>query len=363
MRLVSIANCYPGMEIAKPIFTDAGTVLLGIGVALTERMIDGLKGRNVPHLYIKDKATDDLEIIDDITAELRIEAAHAIQDTFAQLQSGNNKVLRAVNPLNADKLQKVFKDLIYELRTNQRVLSLLTNVFVHDNYIFSHSINVAIYTLAMAVKAGYNEKQLNEIAIGGVFHDIGKWRIPLDVLNKKGRLSPEEFDLIKNHPADGFELLRNQPGISLLSAHCAYQHHEKLDGSGYPRGLIGDEIHPYAKMMAVADVYDALTSSRSYRKAMLPHEAMEVLFAETNTHFDAGIIQTFRQSVASYPIGVTVRLNSGETAVVAQYLFHSPSRPIVRVIKDPYGQRLTKPYDLDLSKNLTVMITECDAIM
>ncbi|WP_373229209.1 HD-GYP domain-containing protein [Cohnella sp.] len=351
------------MAIAKNIYTDNGAVLIGVGVSLTERMIESLKGRNVSHLYIKDKATEDLENVDDVPLELRVEAATVIHETFNQIQAANNKWLKAINHLNVDKLQKVFKDLVYELRANKNVISLLTNVTVHDNYIFSHSVNVTIYTLAMAIKLGYNDKQLNDLAIGGVFHDIGKSRIPLDVLNKKGRLSDEEFTTIKNHSGYGFEILRNQPSISLLSAHCAYQHHEKLDGSGYPRGLKGDEIHPYAKIMAVADVFDALTSTRSYRNAMLPHEAIEVLFTEANTHFDSSIIQTFRHSVASYPIGVTVKLNTGETAVVAQYLFDSPGRPIVRVVKDSYGKNLDKAYDLDLSKNLTLLITECDAIM
>lgn len=360
MRLILTANCYPGMEIAKNIYTDKGTVLIGVGVSLTERMIESLKGRNVPHLYIKDKATEDLDIIDDVPLELRVEASAVIHETFNQLQAADNKWAKAFDHSNVDKLQKVFKDLIYELRVNKNVMSLLTSVFVHDNYIFSHSVNVTIYTLAMAIKLGYNEKQLNEIALGGVFHDIGKTKIPVSLLNKKGKLSDEEFAIIKNHSEYGFEILRKQSNISLLSAHCAYQHHEKLNGMGYPRGLKGDEIHPYAKIMAVADVFDALTSTRSYRNAMLPHEAIEVLFTEANIHFESSIIQTFRQSVASYPKGVTVKLNTGETAVVAS---HSPGRPILRVIKDPYGKELDKAYDLDLSKNLTIMITECDAIV
>jgi putative nucleotidyltransferase with HDIG domain len=363
MRLISTVNCLPGMEISKPIFTDTGTILIGVGVSLTKRMIENLKGRNVSFLYIKDKATEDLDIIDDVPLVLRVEATTVIHEAFSQIQSVNNKQLKAVNHLNVDKLQKVFMYLIHELRVNKNAMSLLTNVIIHDNYIFSHSVNVTIYALAMAVKLGYNEKQLNEIAIGGVLHDIGKSKIPLDVLNKKEKLSDDEFAMIKNHAEYGFEILRKQSNISLISAHCAYQHHEKLDGSGYPRGLKGDEIHPYAKILAVADVFDALTSNRAYRNAMLPHEAMEMLFTGANTHFDSGLIETFRQSVASYPIGVTVKLNSGETAVVAQYLFHVPGRPIVRVIKDPNGKNLEKPYDLDLSKNLTLMITECDAIM
>jgi len=239
----------------------------------------------------------------------------------------------------------------------------LTSVYVHDNYTFSHSTNVTIYTLAMAMKMGYNDKQLNEIGMGSMLHDIGKVVIPKEILNKPGKLTDEEFALVKEHPTFGFELLRKEHSISLLSAHCAFQHHEKLDGTGYPRGLKGNEIHEYGKVMAIADVFDALTSNRSYRSAMLPHTAMEIIFAGANTHFDANLIRVFQQSVATYPEGVTVKLNTGEEGVVIKYEFSAPARPLVRIIKDPNGKRIEKPYDLDLAKHLNIMITECDAIM
>lgn len=356
-------NCEPGMEIAKPLYTDFGTTLVGVGVRLTQRMIESLMSRNVSLIYIKDKLTEDLIIHDDIPMELRIQATNAIHETFTEMQKVNQKWNKSVDHLNIAKLQSVFKNLLREIQSTKNAMNLLGNVFVHDNYIFSHSVNVTIYSLAMAVKLGYNEKQLSELAIGGIMHDIGKTKLPLEILNKKGKLSEEEFDLVKKHTDFGFEILRNQSSVSLLSAHCAFQHHEKLDGSGYPRGLKGNEIHPYAKVMAVADVFDALTSTRSYRKAMLPHEAMEILFGGTHTHFEHNLIQTFQASIASYPIGVSVKLNTGETAVVASYLFHAPGRPIVRVFKDGYGKTLDKPYEIDLSKNLSIMITECDAIM
>jgi putative nucleotidyltransferase with HDIG domain len=363
MRIVSIENCQPGMEIAKPIFSESGTILVGMGISLTARMIQSLKGRYVSHVYIRDKATEDLEIIDQVPLELRVESAGVIQKTFNQLQSADNKRLRSINPLNVDRLQQVFKNILHELRTNQNAMTALTDVVLHDNYIFSHSVNVTIYSLAIALKLGYNDKQLNDIALGGVFHDIGKVKIPLELLNKKGRLSAEEYDMIKKHSGYGFEILRNMHEISLPAAHCAFQHHEKLDGSGYPRGLKGDEIHPYAKIMAVGDVFDALTSNRSYRGAMLPHEAMEILFAGAYTHFDPLMLQTFRQSVASYPIGITVELNTGETGVVVRNVPEAPDRPVIRIIEDPAGEALDKPYELELSKNLTVMITKCDAIV
>jgi putative nucleotidyltransferase with HDIG domain len=363
MRLISTRNCVPGMKIAKPLYNGSGAILIGRGVALTKRMIDVLVERNITMIYVQDKATDDLDIQEDIPMEIRIEATKAIQETFTEIQSMNQKYMKSVDHLNIEKLQKVFKSVIKELKSNKNTMSFLTNIFAHDNYIFAHSVNVTIYTLAMAVKLGYNDKKLNDLAIGGILHDIGKTLLPLEVLNKPGKLTNEEFDLIKKHTEYGFEMLRKQSSVPFLAAHCAYQHHEKLDGTGYPRGLKGNDIHPYAKIMAIADVFDALTSNRSYRNAMLPHDAMEIIFAGANNHFDQELIETFRSSVASYPVGITLKLDTGETGVVVDYKFAFPSRPLVRVIKDPFGKELNTPYEIDLSQNLSIMITDCDAIM
>lgn len=363
VRLVSITNCTPGMVIGRDIYNEKGSTLISQGVALTQRMIESLKQRNIHMVYIRDSSTSDLVIKDDIPLELRIEAENVIKETFLEMKESHQKWRKAVDNLNVSKLQKVFRSLIQEIKKDNKVLNLLTNIYIHNDYIFSHSVNVTIYSLAIAAKLGYDDKKLEEIAIGGMLHDIGKIMIPPEILNKPGKLIPEEYDIMKKHTEFGFDILRKQSSISLLSAHCAYQHHEKLDGTGYPRNLKGNQIHPYAKIVAVADVFDALTSNRAYRKAMLPHEALEVLFAETNTHFDHDVIQAFQKSVATYPEGVTVKLSTGETGVVVKYNFHVPGRPVVRVIKDPKGNDLAQPYDLDLSNCLTVMITECDAIL
>ena len=360
MRLVSIQNVRVGAEVAKPIESANGKTLVGTGIVLSQRMIDSLRRYNIPHIYVRDEAIKDLEIMDNIPLEVRVEASKAIEETFAELQ-GDRKKLKHFD-LNLNNLQKVFKNLLKEIKSTNNAMNLLTSVYVHDNYTFSHSTNVTIYTLAMAMKMGYNDKQLNEIGMGSMLHDIGKVVIPKEILNKPGKLTDEEFALVKEHPTFGFELLRKEHSISLLSAHCAFQHHEKLDGTGYPRGLKGNEIHEYGKVMAIADVFDALTSNRSYRSAMLPHTAMEIIFAGANTHFDANLIRVFQQSVATYPEGVTVKLNTGEEVVI-KYEFSAPARPLVRIIKDPNGKRIEKPYDLDLAKHLNIMITECDAIM
>lgn len=362
MRLVSIKNVQAGAKVAKPIHSAKGRILVGIDVVLTQNMIELLKKYNVSHLYVEDKATMDIKIEDIIPMEVRIEASQVIEQTFNDLQSNQTKFFKHFDR-NVSALQNVFQNLLHEMKNNRQALNLLTGIYVHDNYTFSHSTNVTIYALALAMKLGFNDKQLNEIGLGSMLHDIGKVEIPTEILNKDGKLTEQEYDLVKQHPTIGFEMLRKQRSISLLSAHCAFQHHEKLDGTGYPRGIKGDEIHLYGKILAIADVFDALTSHRSYRNAMLPHVAMEILFAGAGTQFDADLIRVFQQSIATYPEGVTVMLNTGESGVVIKYAFNTPARPVVRILKDSNGDRVGVPYEIDLAKELSVMIVECDAIM
>lgn len=363
MRLVSIGNCSPGMVVGKPIYTERGNVLIAPGVTLTMGMINRLKRRNVSVLYIRDSLTDDVEIEDNIPIELRAEANIRIKETFDELIKGNRRDGKRIRHFNIEKVQNVIEGLLNEIQRTKNVSKLLSDVYIHDDYTYAHCTNVTIYALAMAVELKMTKGAIKTIGMGAMLHDIGKINIPKDILNKTGMLTSEEFDEIKKHTEFGWEILRNEPSINIISANCAYQHHEKLDGTGYPRGLKGNEISSYARHLAIADVFDALTSNRSYRKAMLPHEAMEILYAGTHTQFDPYYLKAFQKAVATYPVGVTVTLSTRETAVVTEYKFNYPDRPTVRVIKDPYGNQLDKPYEIALSNQLNITITGCDAIL
>lgn len=363
MRLVSIHNCHLGMVVAKTIYTEQGLILIAEGTMLTERAIELLKKRNIPFLYVEDERLKDIEVTDNIPVELRVETINTINEVYEQLSMENSKKSRTFEGISIEKLKLTLKDLMNEIKSKNNVINLLADIFSYDSYTFSHSTNVTLYTLAMAIQLGFTEKQLMEIGIGSMLHDIGKRKIPKEILHKKGKLTKEEYELIQLHPEYGFHMLRNEPSIPLLSAHCALQHHEKIDGTGYPQGLKGDEIHYYSKILAVADVFDALTSDRPYRKAMLPHEAMEVLYAETFTHFDPKYVKVFQQSVATYPVGITVMLNTGETGVVVDYHKNYPNRPTVRIITDEHGNELEKPYDLELIKHPSIVITQCETML
>lgn len=361
MRLISVNQCQPGEKLAKSIFNSTGTVLIGAGVTLTQKMLDRLQELNVASIYIEDKRTDDIIVTDAISEETRREAMATITSVFQAFYSEPNRWRQLfVNQEVGKKFHQVMKLVIDELKQNRSALNLLGSVCSVDHYIFSHSFHVALYTTSLAMKLGLSDRELIEIGMGAMLHDVGMMSIPPHLLSKPDKLTPEEYEWVKRHTEIGFELLRKQEEISLLTAHCAYQHHERCDGSGYPRQLTDKEIHPYAKILAVCDVFDALTTNRAYRPAILPHMAMEVLFSGADKLFDREIVETFHGTIALYPIGLTVRLRTGEEGVVVDYNRGAPSRPIVRVLRNPAKEALREPYEIDLSKHLDVMIDACD---
>jgi putative nucleotidyltransferase with HDIG domain len=363
MRLIATTRCEPGTILAKALYTETGSVLLARDVELTGSLLKRIKQLGIDTLYIRDKATEDIIIEDPISDETRRVALHSIYDSFTSVVKSEKKWKARFSPTHVHSFRQAFEGILQDLKTNKNAINLLTNICTFDHYVYAHSLNVAVYTTALGIQQGLNDKELVEVGMGAMLHDVGKMMIPSEILNKKGKLTDEEFEVIKRHTEFGFEMLRAQEGISLLSAHCAFQHHEKIDGTGYPRGLKGDEIHKYARLMAVGDVFDAVTSNRVYRKAMLPHVAMEILYADAGKHFERAFVEGFGKTIAIYPIGITVTLNTGETGVVVDYNRHLPSRPVVRILKNPDGTNLKKLYEIDLSKSLTTLIVNCDSII
>ncbi|MFM1653702.1 HD-GYP domain-containing protein [Brevibacillus sp. B_LB10_24] len=364
MRLISVNRCQPGQKIAKSIYTNNGTVLIGAGVFLTQRMINRLQEYHISAVYIDDELTSDIIVEDVVSEQTRREAMGIISETFKAYQIDPKRWRQLPSSQQiGQKFRHAVLSIIDELKGNQVAMNLLGSVGGVDNYVFYHSFHVTLYATSLGVKLGLDQKELTELGIGAILHDIGKMAIPSEILTKPDKLTNEEYKIMQKHTEYGFELLRKEDDIPLLAAHCAYQHHERCDGSGYPRGLVESEIHRYGKILGICDVFDAMTTSRVYRKAMLPHEAMEELFLGTGKLFNQEMVEHFRDTIALYPIGLTVTLNTGEEGIVVDYNRGAPSRPILRVIKEPNGERVASPYEIDLSKHLNIMIASCDYIL
>ncbi|MDP4083231.1 MAG: HD domain-containing protein [Bacillota bacterium] len=347
MRLVSIHNCEEGLVLAKPIYDQNSRILLNEGTVLSLGFIHRLKNKNIHYVYVQSEITHDVEINDNIPTHLRFEAATKLNEVIADLaegKTGKNKAIGRVRLIR--DLNNVFDKIMKEMQTSKHLLNLLSHMQFSLDELFEHSVNVSLYSVSIGKHLGLKESELQILGLGALFHDIGKLK---------------ETKEWRNHPEVGFEMLRKESEFHLLIAHCAYQHHENVDGSGFPRGIRGSEIHLFAKIISVAEAFDHLTA----HKSMLPHEAMEIIVGRCFTRYDSKVVDSFKNAVAIYPIGVTVVLNTGETGVVIAYNKKYPQRPIVRIFKDSQGNKLPikEFYEINLMESLNIMIVKCDAII
>ncbi|WP_248930473.1 HD-GYP domain-containing protein [Paenibacillus hamazuiensis] len=362
MRLMPIGTVRPGMRLGKRIYNEDGLTLLGERVELTESLIQRLAEHGIDFIYIDDPRTDDIMVQELLSDETRIRATAEIRNAFRKMMDDSVRRKWVSNYHLGKNFRDVLSMIIDDLSSHKDAMIMLGNIQVMDDYLYQHSLNVCIYTTMLAMSHGYSREELMTIGLGSLLHDIGKTQIPTDVLKKQGKLTREEYEIIKRHAEYGFRFLKDEPNIPLLAAHCALQHHERLDGSGYPRGLKGSDIHEYARWIGIADSYDAMTTHRVYRSAMLPHQALEVLFTGTGTLYEKQKVEIFRDKIAIYPIGVSVRINTGESGVVVDLNASMPMRPIVRILQDADGQDVAEPYEIDLSKKLHLIITDVNDI-
>ncbi|XID93561.1 HD-GYP domain-containing protein [Paenibacillaceae bacterium WGS1546] len=360
MRMMPISQCRPGMRLAKRIYSDEGIVLLAEGVELTSALIRRLGECGISFVYVRDAKTDDLTVPELLGEETQRRTLQAIRTAFREYSGMPHRNKTGTYPYVGRKMREVMHLIMEDLGKNRDAMIMLMNLHTVDNYLFMHSMNVCVYATLLGMAHGYDRDELVTLGLGALLHDIGKTQVSTRVLLKPGALSASEFNEIKRHAERGFYLLKDEPNIPILAAHCAFQHHERLNGSGYPRGIKGDEIHEYAKWIGIVDSYDAMTSRRTYRDAMLPHQAAEVLYSGSGTLYDTAMLELFRDKVAIYPIGMTVKLNTGRIAVVCDINATCPHRPIVRVLTDEDGCELNAPFDMDLSKNLSVLISRID---
>jgi len=195
------------------------------------------------------------------------------------------------------------------------------------------------------------------LGLGALLHDVGKSWVADFILNKQDKLTDDEFDIIKMHPAYGVKILKNIPNINSDVLRIVLEHHERCDGSGYPKGLRGNRLHLFSKIVAIADIFDALTSERIHQKKILPHEAAEYLLSVSGRQLDHDLVQIFTKTIAVYPKGCQVLLSTNQVAVVIASNPLMPLRPILKVLTDTQGIPLQKKSFLDLSRNFNVFIT------
>jgi putative nucleotidyltransferase with HDIG domain len=224
----------------------------------------------------------------------------------------------------------------------------LTALKNYDNYTFTHMVNVSILTMGQARGLGIDGGQLREFGLAALMHDIGKVKTPNEILNKPGKLTDQEFTILKRHTVDGAEILKNTPEIPALAPVVAFEHHLRSDGTGYPTGVVRPRLNLGTSLCGIADVYDAMRSQRVYQQAHSSDRILAVLQRNDGTQFDQHLVRRFVQLVGIYPTGNLVKLDTGEIAVVIRPYAPDPYRPRVKVVIGTSGQRLERPFELSL---------------
>lgn len=349
MRLISINVLKEGMVVGRTIWNEAGHPLLQKDVIVTNRIAERLSELNIQYLYIEDNLSKGIEIDETIAPAKRIQAVKNITKSFEEVKKAKSTQASYILDQQSKVIGQIVDDIMNVITGSDDVLMVLTDVYLYDEYIYQHSFQVTMYSIAIAKEMGYSYEDIRIIGIGAMLHDVGKLLIPSEVLMKPGKLTTEEFDIMKQHARFGFDLLRNLHSVSLLVAHCAFQHHERIDGSGYPRGIVEIEIHPFAKIIAVADVFDALTSNRIYRKKQLPTEAIAIIEEGEGIQFDARVVDAFKRSVVHYANGTIVLLNDGRRGIVSKQNFVDSARPWIRIFKEN-NKVLEATYEICLSE-------------
>jgi len=279
--------------------------------------------------------------------DAEIREAHKVRGEAEQLVREFLQDARLGRQTDTVKVGATVGRMVDSVFRNMDALTSLARLKSFDDYTFSHCVNVSILSITLGRHMGLERPELEELGTGAILHDIGKMLVPEKILNKPGRLTDDEFTVIKRHPEYGKEVLTSstiREGAMLI----ATQHHERYDGSGYSKGLARDDIHPYARIAAVADVYDAMTSNRVYQNGMAPEEALKRLYLMRGTHFEPHIVERLIKCLGIYPIGTFVELNTGELAVVKMVNRSHPMQPRVEILTDRDKRPCKSAFEADL---------------
>lgn len=338
MRYVSIDHIEPGQLLGKTVYSANGSALLAAGIQLTVYMINTLKRIGVTMLYIKDPNFEDVETEDILSDASKQAVFREMNNVFDSFRSGKEWSVKKLG----GSVEHVLEDVLY----NKELLLQLTDIRTADNAQYVHALNVCLISVLVGLNMGLDYGQLKDLAMGALLHDIGKIG--------SGDTEEEDSENEKSHHTwRGFEHLKSKREFSLLVAHVALQHHEQVDGQGLPRGLRNEEIHLFAKITAVANMYDNLINPLE-GPGLLPHVACERLTAMSEKELDYEVLVQFMRFISVYPNGTAVRLSTKETGVVVRQHRGLPGRPVVRAARA--DQNNLDVSEIDLAQQPTVFI-------
>jgi len=336
------------MVLAKSIFY-RDCLILKEGQTDIDRFVNRLQNMGIEYVYIEDSKSIGIEIPDAISEETRLLCKRVLRQTIEEFQNNST--------FNFSNMTDVISTILDDIFKNEDVQMSLNDISAADDYTFTHSVSTTVYTLLIANQLKYTRSMLEKLAIGTLLHDMGKVLLDKEIIFKQDTLTPEEFEYIKQHTTLGYEWLKKCVNITELSRIISLYHHERMDSSGYPMGIPAGTIHEFSRIVAIADVFDALTTDRCYRKKWSTVKAVNYLIKESNTKFDTQLVAVFIKQIAIYPNGTLVRLSNQTVGVVKEQNRSMPLRPIIRVIENEIGEEIDM-YEMDLMKELSITILE-----
>ncbi|MGD9568592.1 MAG: HD-GYP domain-containing protein [Sedimentibacter sp.] len=347
MIFITKKHLKPGMILARDIVmygnNNFNALLLSKGQVLNKTFIKRILNNKIEGAYIESEAFTDIIVESYIDDRIKAEALTQLNDVYYEFKMSSGKIkTSSINQFSA-----IVDNLVTELLNKDDLTYNVLGFKNFDSYTFQHCLNVAVLSISMGISLGLNESRLHDLGMAGLLHDIGKMLIPIELLNKPGKLTEEEFEIIKAHPINAVKQLKNLVSNDILRG--IESHHEKVDGTGYPYGRKKDSIDYLGKLLAVCDVYDALTSDRPYRKATFPNEVIEFIMGCADTHFDYEILKHFIKIIVAYPIGTFVKLSNDKLAVVVKNYSENILRPLIRIINPDgtVGNDINLLYDRD----------------
>ena len=344
MQRLAMDSVRPEMISAVDILDPAGRVLIRARGALQEHHIQLMHNLGFGSVYLHlPYLGQPAPSSEPASLAFRAEALKILRRVYDDF--------RMKNEVDGNPLRDLASKLVNEVIFNRNQLFQLVDLRTPETYLPAHVFNVAVLSVLTALKMEYPPTKLHELAIGALVMDIGEMLLPQELLRKKGKLELAEMLEVKKHPEAGFEGLRKKMrGLPAPSLHVAYQHHESFDGKGYPRGIAGAEIHEFARIASVADMFDALLSDRPFRHYYLPHEAVSILHALAGRLLDPDIVAQFASCVAPYPQGSLVQLDTQEICEVESVSVQNPARPRLQLLTDAWGNRRKERESIDLAK-------------
>lgn len=364
MKRIKTKDLIPGYVLAEDVYSYNGQMILTNGTVLTDKIITRLEFYSIMSVRVEDEMQDVPHEEALPTPELK-EPPHSeiikqskdftdfkntFDDTLTDFKSSINNIVELNSPLNTDELLNNTKSLINQAKNSSySTMDMLHNMRQYDDLTFAHSMNVSLICNVFGGWLKMKPEEIDLLTLCGMLHDLGKLKIPDSIIKKPEKLTTDEYQLVKTHTVEGYHILKAQ-GVNVHIANSALMHHEKCDGSGYPLGLTADRIDTYAKIVAIVDVYDAMTSARIYRGPMCPFRVIELYENEGLQKYDAHFILTFLENVSNTYLHYTVQLSDGRAGKIIFINKNALSKPIVQCGDEMVD--LSKEKDLHVDKIL-----------